>query len=436
MWRYFPVRTQQYPTVLQQTGGYPVITITITINQMEYKTMPRIQLNQHFIDHKLVTPPEKKSVEFICSKLPGFYVSVTAVNPGVGTFVQSYKDPSGKRRHIKIARTTDMSLKEARQKAAQIRNSVIAGGDPQGNAMDKKRVPTWTEFFEKQFLPYSQKKISTWKNAEEMHRLRIKDKYGHLRLDQFKKHDVRQFILELKNTGLAPSTASKFGRTIHNVLNTAVDMELIDKNPISGIKLLKFDNRVENLMDETQFTNLMRVLRHDRNRPVSLFILWLIATGARRGESLACTWSQLDLEGNVWRIPGTSAKSGRTRHVPLSPAALSILSELPRSEKYDHVFLGMRDGTPLKCVKSVWERLRTKAGLDNNSNKKIRMHDLRHQFASILVNEGRTLYEVQKILGHSSSQITERYAHLAPSTLQAASNAASDRINAALKASE
>ena len=77
--------------------------------------MPKTNLTQHFIDSQLICPEGMKSIEFNDIQLPGFHVRVTATTPGIGTFVQSYKDSGGKRRHVGVGRTTDISLKQARK---------------------------------------------------------------------------------------------------------------------------------------------------------------------------------------------------------------------------------------------------------------------------------------------------------------------------------
>ena len=98
----------------------------------------------------------------------------------------------------------------------------------------------------------------------------------------------------------------------------------------------------------------------------------------------------------------------------------------------NHLFFSERTEKPYRCVKTSWSRIRRDAGIGED----VTLHILRHTFASLCINEGRTLWEVSKLLTHSSVQITERYAHLAPSTLQDAANAASSKITKALKAAE
>jgi integrase len=111
------------------------------------------------------------------------------------------------------------------------------------------------------------------------------------------------------------------------------------------------------------------------------------------------------------------------RSVPLNDSALEVLAELDTAGKFDHLFVNERTGAPYTTVMKVWSRLRSKAGVPD-----LRIHDLRHQYASFLVNSGRSLYEVQQILGHSDPSVTQRYAHLSTRSLQEAANSASVAI--------
>lgn len=115
----------------------------------------------------------------------------------------------------------------------------------------------------------------------------------------------------------------------------------------------------------------------------------------RLNEALSAKWSKIDIESRVWVIPARNSKSKRVRSVPLNQSALDVLAQLG-TENHDYLFISHRSGTHLKEIHSGWKTLREKAELPH-----LRIHDLRHSFASFLVNSGRTLYEVQKILGHS-----------------------------------
>ena len=140
---------------------------------------------------------------------------------------------------------------------------------------------------------------------------------------------------------------------------------------------------------------------------------------------LDARWQDFDFERRLWRIPTT--KAGKPRHVPLSDGVLSLLTTMPKNLKSDYVFANPETTKPYVSIFCSWNTARTKAGLSD-----VRVHDLRHSFASLLINSGRSLYEVQKLLGHTQIKTTQRYAHLAPGTLLAASNAATQAVGSVM----
>jgi integrase len=143
----------------------------------------------------------------------------------------------------------------------------------------------------------------------------------------------------------------------------------------------------------------------------------MLVTGQRKGNVLRMKWSEVDLTKKLWTIPMT--KSGKTHRVPLNEAAVSILQQQEKFRETDnpHVFPGQKIGSSLKTVQKTWSRARRAAGVEN-----CRLHDLRHTYASILVQRGVNLYVVSKLLGHHAPSMTARYAHLADNTLVEASD--------------
>ena len=143
----------------------------------------------------------------------------------------------------------------------------------------------------------------------------------------------------------------------------------------------------------------------------------LILTGARKMEVINARWEDFDLDRRQWRIPIT--KAGRPRYVPLSSGVLHLLANVPHKEGNPWVFPNPKTGKPYISIFNSWNAARIAAGLAD-----VRIHDLRHSFASFLVNAGRSLYEVQRILGHTQIKTTQRYAHLSQDTLLDAADAA------------
>jgi integrase len=179
-------------------------------------------------------------------------------------------------------------------------------------------------------------------------------------------------------------------------------------------------------MDEEQLQRLLAVLRTDKNRMVCDIVLFLLSTGARLNEALHSKWEHIDVEHRVWRIPATNSKSGKMRAVPLNDSALEVLSKQDTEDEFEHVFINRQTGKPYTTIQKVWNRLRNAVNLGH-----VRIHDLRHQYASFLVNNGVTLYTTGQILGHSTPKVTQRYAHLSTATLQDAAATAADQIKKA-----
>jgi integrase len=203
-----------------------------------------------------------------------------------------------------------------------------------------------------------------------------------------------------------------------------VEWGYLEKHPLIGIKLFNVDNKVENYLNDDELETLLSVLRTHPNRPVCGIALYLLSTGCRLNEALKATWDQIDLGRRLWCIPATNSKSKKLRTVPLNDTALEVLEGFKVRKGF--VFVNAKTGKPYTTIMKSWERIRCTAGLPL-----LRVHDLRHMYASFLVNAGRSLYEVQNILGHSDPKVTQRYAHLNTSSLLAAANSASVAIRQA-----
>ena len=394
--------------------------------------MARVKLTQHYIDNPPPVPEGKAKVEHCdTTALPGLFFEQRAVNDQWGTFRLRYKNAAGKTTYISIGRSCDITLAEARQKARKLKAEIQLGADPQAAHREKQKILTWDSFFASHYLPHVKQRKRSWANDEEMHRLRVSARFGAVALNRFTRRDVQQWMNELREEGLAPATCDHYAKLIRQGLNLAVHLELLDSNPVAGIKLFGGDNRVENVLTPEELQRLLEVLNNpkERRETVSHVIKFLLFTGARVNEALHARWSDIDLTHRTWTVQATNSKSKRRRSIPLNDAAMALLAELGPKRRSEWLFNSRHgDGRGrMTTIDKVWQQIRAEAGLSS-----LRLHDLRHNFASMLVNSGRTLYEVQQILGHSDSKVTERYAHLSTKTLQEAANTASDSVNAAL----
>ncbi len=383
--------------------------------------MPIVKITHNFITNDLQCPEGKNRIEYCDAELPGLLIEVRATCQGSGTFYLRYKNEAGKTSYQKLGLTSIISLADARKQAKALKAQIALGSDPSAEKKARKAVPTFTELFEEHYLPYVKPRKRSWKRDDELYRLRIKKVFGHFRLNQISRQQIQSFHTDLLDEGLAPATCDHHIKLLKHALNLAIDWELLtEKNPASRVPLFAVDNKVEHYLDDGELEKLLTVLHTDENRPVCLIALFLISTGCRLNEVLSARWQQVDRVNRVFRVDAINSKSKRVRSVPLNDSALEVMGQLDTEGKFEHLFINKQTEQPYTTIMKVWTRLRSKAGLPH-----LRIHDLRHQFASFLVNSGRTLYEVQQLLGHSDAKVTQRYAHLSSKTLQDAANSAS-----------
>ncbi len=391
--------------------------------------MPIIKLTQPFINNELHCPEGKARIECCDEDFPGLYVEVRKSSPGQGTYYLRYKDSKGKTCHQKISKTHEMTLVDARKAAKTLKSEINLGADPRGEEKAKRAVLNYSDFFEQHYMPYVKVRKRSWKTDLGFHRLRLKAEFGDLRLNQITRQHIQTFHTRLSNEGLAAATSNHYLKLLKHSLNLAIDWDMLETNPASRIPLLPEDNKIENLLSDEQLERLLSVLKTDENRNVCLIAIFLLSTGVRLNEALQAKWTHVDQKNRVWRIPAANSKSKRTRAVPLNDSALDVLNQLTTRDRYENLFVNFQTQLPYTTISKVWGRLRTKAGLPH-----LRIHDLRHQFASFLVNSGQTLFMVQQILGHSSPAVSQRYSHLSTKTMMEAANTASVMIKGAMAA--
>jgi integrase len=394
--------------------------------------MAKVKLTQQYIDKPPPVPAGSIKAEHCDTALPGLLWEQRAVNTEWGSYRLRYKNSTGKTSYAAIGRSCDISLADARQKAKQLKAEIQLGADPQASARERRKSQTWNTFFTDYYLPHVKQHKRSWSNDAEMQRLRISRQFGDIQINKFTRREVQQWLNDLRESGLAPATCDHHAKLIRQALNLAVQWDLLDSNPVGGIKLFGGDNRIENVLTNDQLQTLMATLDKptDRRKTASQVIKFLLFTGARVNEALNANWSDIDHANRTWTVQATNSKSKQRRSIPLNDAAMAVLKKLPTKGKSEWLFISRQgDGTQrMTTISKVWQEIRKDAGLPW-----LRLHDLRHNYASMLVNSGRTLYEVQQILGHSDSKVTERYAHLSTKTLQDAANSASTYLDKAME---
>ena len=380
--------------------------------------MPVLNFTPAFMATGLICPPDKKRIEYCDLDVPGLLIECRSAPNAVPTWYLRYK-ADGKTAYTRMGNVQELGLAKARQQAIMLKAQHTLAPKHAVEAKAPMGTMTLDVFIRDHYMPFAQRKRSV-KRDDQLARLRIVPKFGHLALSAINRRDVQAFQNDLLKEGLSPASADHHVKLMRRVLNLAVQWEMLEKNPLKGIELYLVDNQVENYLDAEQLDRLVEVLHTDKNRMVCLILMFLISTGARLNEALTATWKNVSVEGGVWKVDALISKNGRSRAVPLSESARFVLASLTSKGKSEYLFPSPVTGRPYTTISRAFWRILKVANVP-----RIRIHDLRHGFASLLVSGGRSLYEVQQILGHSDPKVTMRYAHLSARALQDAANAAS-----------
>lgn len=201
---------------------------------------------------------------------------------------------------------------------------------------------------------------------------------------------------------------------LKRLFSLAVQFGLCEFNPAAKVKLYREDNKRVRYLTDEQERRLMGFL----SPWLTSVVRFDLHTGLRKGELLGLRWSDIDFQGTVLTIPASRAKGKRDRHVPLNRTARLVLtglrSDAPEAAAEALVF-GSPKGKPRVSFHKEWRKALLLAGISD-----FRFHDLRHTYASRLAMAGRPLTEIMRLMGHQSYELTLRYAHLSPTSLQEA----------------
>jgi integrase len=324
--------------------------------------------------------------------------------------------------YCKIARTTELGLIAARKRALQIRGEVAGGEDPRGQELAARNVMSYEQYMNTVYFPYIKVRKKSWKRDDGLWRMYVRDAFGKKRLTDVTRHDVVKLQTAMVEKGLAPASANHGVRCVRASLGYAVLNGMLERNCASRIPMLHEPLRERYLSDE-ELNRLLYILHTDRNRAVSLVILALMGTGLRLQEALGSTWRDVSLERRIWLVPGIRRKNRTSHSVPINDATFEVLNGLDSKGTDGPLFISPKTKKRFTTISKQFDRIMAAAKIEG-----FRIHDCRHFYASALVSAGKTLYETQQLLGHSSPTVTQRYAHLSAAALESASAAASDRL--------
>lgn len=334
----------------------------------------------------------------------------------------------------------------ARAEAKRLLVEVAAGRDPATARQQERDALTFAMLIDLYLAEGAgHKKASTLKADRGRIEHHLRPLLGRLRADRIGRAEIER----MRNAVTAGKTAERVASgekrragsiatggggaaaqcvaLVSSIYAFAIGRGLCADNPARGVKKAPV-RKVERFLSEAEIARLAEALDTDANHSGNPYpaaaIKLLLLTGCRKGEIVSLRWEHVDFERECLRLP--DSKTG-AKIVYLNAPARAILQQLPRLTGNPRVVPGLRADSGGPAIDKVWLRVRTVAGLPD-----VRLHDLRHSFASVGAAGGLSLPIIGALLGHKHATTTARYAHLSADPLRAANDAVGAKIAAAM----
>ena len=381
----------------------------------------RLTLSKQSVDR---LPVADREIVFWDQHLPGFGVRVYPT--GSKVYI-AHARSGGKVRRVTIGRHGTWSTERARREAGTLIADIKAGKAPTRPGADSPSAtgPTIAELADDYMTQHValRCKPTTQRSCRHIVDKFLLPRFGSMRLGEITPDHVAALHYRMRETPImANQVVSLLSRLFQR--SAASGDAPAGGNPCRFVK--KYPTRsCERFLSEQEYDRLGAVLNEleDAGRvfpSAAAAIRLLILTGCRRNEILTLKWEDIDLEHDELRL--RDAKTG-ARAVPLSPTARQVLTAIPRQPDNPWVIFGRQPGTRLANLNASWQLVRREAGLED-----VRLHDLRHSFASTALALGESLPMIARLLGHSQIKTTARYAHLARQSVKTAADTVADSL--------
>jgi integrase len=354
---------------------------------------------------------------FYDDQVVGFGVQVNA--SGGRSFILNYSF-QGRERRKTIGSTKDWNTASARTEAKRLRRLIDLGTDPMAEMDAKRGAPTVEDLcarYVHEHLPKKRPRAAF--DDQSMIARDIRPGFRHRRVSEVTFSDVD--ALHRAITIRARYRANRVLALLSKMFSLAIKWGWRADNPCRGVER-NAENRRQQFLSPREIEKLWDWLDGHKDREGANIVKLLLLTGARSGEVFSMRWAHLDLDAGVWTKPAATTKQAREHRVPLSPSAVTLLREIkPKPFPGEYVFpanSGYR-----KNIRPTWRRARQML-----RRPELRVHDLRHTYASVLASAGLSLPVIGALLGHTQASTTNRYSHLFDETLRKATEQVADVV--------
>jgi integrase len=332
----------------------------------------------------------------------------------------------GKKRAVTLGEFPAMTIDEARERVRMNRQKILDGEDPRAPAGSDM---SFSEFAEDVYIPFARLERRSFPDILSRLRGRLIPIFGDFSLARITRAQVIKFHTDLAGE-VSATTANRSLALLSSVFSRAVSCGFITHSPTHGVTKLPEPSSRIRCLSAAELRRFMAALERRLGDSQARAIYLLLALGLRKMEVLALRWEHVDFETERIFLPRT--KSGSPRHVSVNSLALDLLREMDEERDPDAVwvFPSRSASGHLREVRRTFNAILLEAQIED-----FRLHDLRHSFASNLVNAGVSIYELRDLLGHADVRTTQIYAHLGSPTLRRASETSAKILREALGSS-
>lgn len=395
-------------------------------------------VNRLKLNEKTVREAENlgRDYQIFDTEVRGF--SITIYPSGNRAFTLDYRI-AGRQRRMTIGRWPEWNTTAARERAKELRRDIDEGIDPLSLRETSREAPRVNDIIAR-YLAEHTPHLAARNAADQhtiMHKLVAPD-WGKKLVTEITKADVEKLLTKIAAGRARPSKAkpnnrarklqgpkptpvraNRVGEVLRKMFTLAIGWGMRSDNPASGFRR-RIENERERFLTPEEIARLAKALDAAKDQRAAGIIRLCMLTGARSGEVRQARFEQFNLDLGSWSKPAATTKQRKIHRIPISGDVAAIVRQrallVPRGNPW--LFPGDTPGQPVKEIRRFWIGIQTEAKLPD-----VRIHDLRHTFASLLVSGGASLEMIGKLLGHTQMQTTQRYAHLMDSPLRDGVNA-------------
>ncbi|WP_295448059.1 site-specific integrase [uncultured Thiodictyon sp.] len=346
-------------------------------------------------------------------EVKGFGVRVYPT--GLKTFLIAYRS-GARKRFLKLGTLgKDMTAEQARAAAKTKLGAVVQGADPAESRDQDRQGETVRELCVAYLERYAKVHKKSWSEDERRINNRILPAWASLKAKAIKRADVAALHSKIGTKEDHPYEANRVRELVAKMFELAHRWGFVPedhRNPAQGIDDYKETKR-DRWVTPDELPRLAQAINEEPNESARAALWLYLLTGCRKSELLKAQWADVDWTREALRLADT--KNGKTHYIPLSPPAVALLRDMPRTDDNPFILPGKLPGAHLVNVSKPWGRVRAAAGVED-----VRLHDLRRTVGSWLAQSGNSLHLIGRVLNHSTQSTTAVYARFGEDSVRAA----------------